>query len=341
MGLENQFGSQEDQDLKRDYRNRDVEAVQVARQNIQAGKPAQVDLNKDNAEPSIFGIAASWINSGYNSIRYSMTGDEQYKRRNELNAQARSAMWKNYTWGNAISDGLDVLTIVAAAGLVATGVGAVGALSLSARVATRGAVSRGFISMARAVSSRGLAETAVEVTNTLAKTPAAIRNAAKLTETITGLQKAGGVSRYIVAPMRGAGALLATQRAKMLTTFVGMGATTSLGIGASRLSNVVETVKQSNEISDAVKANPNGSTREILEQRDRNRFGNNHVNVRRQNEKINQDVQHIQNNSANKPHRNNHSNAVQISNQMAELQNKRNEIQNRMITPQQQTHKPH
>ena len=78
----------------------------------------------DDVEPSAFGIGWSYLKSGVNKLRMSISSDPkqiaELKKEEDINQKARQAMKDNYTFSNLVDDVSTVGTVVAVAALVST-----------------------------------------------------------------------------------------------------------------------------------------------------------------------------------------------------------------------------
>lgn len=308
MALQNQFGSEEQQSLNRDYRHKHIQAVEREKANIQ--KP-EAEQELPEATPSAFGIGMSYLKTAYNKTRAALTDDpkvkEEFMAKERVNSIARESMKERYSWADGASDAMDLAMIVGAGVMIATGVGAAGGLALAARVATRGVAKSALRQAEKGVVSyinkEGVTKAALEMTEQVAKTPAAKEKAMEAVMAVNKLREGGAVARNIEAPLK---ALTAAGGGLMRNKMViagGVGASTALAasIGNNDLARAHREVVNNEEIRDSVRANPNKSTREILEDRNQRKFGENHVNIRKQNSQIDQEVEKIQRENNDKP----------------------------------------
>lgn len=299
MGLANQFGTKEEQELKRDYRYKDIEAVERERANLNRPKEAQ---ENPDIETSGFAIATSWLKSGYNNLRASLTDDpnvrKEFEEKERINSETRRIMREKYTLTQAFNEIDTVLTVVAGATLIATGVGAAGGLALLGRAALKQTAYQGF----KYVRDKGLTRAAIDITEEIAKTPEARAQAASTVAKLEGMLTSNSfITRNVGAPLAATLQIAKPQIRKAGVAGLVSAGVISTAIGNDVLQRAHHSVENNNQIKDEVIRNRNKSTREILDERNQNKFGPSHININRQKEEINQEINNRLKNSQPNP----------------------------------------
>lgn len=139
----------------------------------------------DDVEPSAFGIGWSYLKSGVNKLRMSISSDQkqiaELKKEEDINQKARQAMKDNYKFSNLVDDVSTVGTVVAVAALVSTGVGAGAGVALAARVAA----TQGVKALAKEGGKKLLLKSAMEVEKEVIKNTVRTQSAKGVGELLT------------------------------------------------------------------------------------------------------------------------------------------------------------
>lgn len=132
--MENEIMSNEYENRRDTMKTTRVSEYERAERAINAATTGkEADVSEEIKNPSIFGIGASFIKSGINSLRLSFTNDPKTKAEIEQseknNVAAREATWNSYKKNlgtNILSDAIDTVMVIGTVAAVASGVGAVG-----------------------------------------------------------------------------------------------------------------------------------------------------------------------------------------------------------------------